>query len=189
MLQLLSSGARFAVASALWLGASSLAPLRADAALLGLLEVPGIPGESIAPLPDQIDVLSYQLGLTPPSSGKAKGQGLEACGTKRASLLNEISVTKSIDKASPKLFVAAALGTIFPTVTLRIYQPDPLFNYLTVTLTNALVSSITNGGESSDSDRPSETVQFAYASIDISYAKPGGTPADTAQATWSVCER
>jgi hypothetical protein len=52
-------------------------------------------------------------------------------------------VTKPIDKASPKLFVAAALGTSLPTVTLRIYQPDPLFNYLTVTLTIVVSSSRT----------------------------------------------
>ena len=174
----------FVLPATFCLAAAVFAPAPAHAGFLAVLDVPGIPGESVTPLPDQIEVLSYSLGVSPLPT-----KATSSCGGKRGALANTISITKRIDKASPKLFVAAVLGTVFPTVTLRVFRPDPLFNYLTVTLTNAVVASIKNGGAGSDSDQPREDVSFSYAAIQISYSKPDGVPADATNASWTVCEK
>ena len=165
------------------LAGATLIPIPCAALFDAFLDVPGIPGESTAPeAPGQIDVISFGSSVTPSRSVGT------ACGAKSGKIVNSFFVSKQIDKASPKLFLAAAQGTNFATVTLRLFKPDPTtgspVNYVTITLSNAVVSSINGGGVHSDD--PQETVTFAYAAIQYDYAKPGGGPAGVSSAAWTT---
>ena len=179
-----SSSVRRRVAAMALVGAT-LVPIPCAALFDAFLDVPGIPGESTAPIAGQIDVISFGSTV---ESAQSKASSL-GCAAKEGKIANSIFVTKQIDKASPKLYLAAAQGTNFPTVTLRVFRADPmgtLVNYLTITLSNAVVSHINGGGAESDADNPHETVTFAYAAIQYDYAKPGGGPADASSAVWTT---
>lgn len=167
------------------LAGTTLIPIPCAAVFDAFLDVPGIPGESTSPLATgQIDVVNFGSSVTPTKSIGS------ACGGKEGKIANGLFVTKQIDKASPKLYLAAAKLMHFPTVTLRIFRADPVtgtpINFLTITLTDAIVSSINGGGAESDVENPLETVTFAYAAIQYDYAKPGGTPADASSAAWTT---
>jgi type VI secretion system secreted protein Hcp len=167
------------------LAGATLIPIPCAAVFDAFLDVPGIPGESTSPLATgQIDVVSFGSSVTP---AKIFGSG---CGGREGKIVNAFFVTKQIDKSSPKLYLAAAKLTNFPTVTLRAFRADPVtgtpVNFLTITLTDAVVSSINGGGAESDVENPLETVAFAYAAIQYDYAKPGGTPADASSAAWTT---
>ena len=130
-------------------------------------------------------MLSYSLDIA--SFGKFKGSS--ACSSKEAKVADSITIGKATDKASPKLFMAAALGTRFPTATLRLYTTVPsVLNYLTITMTDAMITAIHNGS-SSDTGGTTENVTFAFASVNFEYAKEdagGGTP-EVTTSTWSTC--
>lgn len=179
-----SSSVRRRIAVMMLVGAA-LIPIPCAALFDAFLDIPGIPGESTSSVaPGQIDVASFGSTVAP---SKTIGS---ACAAKAGKIANSIFVTKQIDKASPKLYLAAAQGMNFPTVTLRVFKPDPVtgvpVNYLTITLSDAIVSSINGGGAQSDVESPHETVTFAYAAIQYDYAKPGGGPADVSTAAWTT---
>ena len=152
------------------------------------LEIAGIPGEAVAPLPGQIEVLSFSLDNVETASQRAAKKA-EVCGGKSLPSVQSAIVTKVLDKASPKLFQAAALGTALPTVTLHLFKSGPVpVEYATIELTNALVAAIHNGGSTTD-DLPTETVRFSYGQIKWTYVTDGsGGPPETSVAAWSVCE-
>lgn len=152
------------------------------------LEIPGIPGEAAAPLPGQIDVLSFSFDNVA-VIGQRPAKKPEVCGGKRQPSVQSITVTKLLDKASPKLYEAAALGTPLPTVILHLFK-DVLgpTEYATVELTDTLISSIKSGGAADDF--PTETVSFTFGKIKWTYTKTdsaGGNP-ETTTAAWNVCE-
>jgi type VI secretion system Hcp family effector len=145
------------------------------------MNVPGIPGEAtFPPAAGQIDVLSVGWDV---SHTKAVGA---ACGGRTGKLdFSGFCITKHVDKASPKLFVAAAQGTVFPTVTLSLFKAADVTPYTQYNLTNALVASVQTGS-GTDPDRPTESVCFNFAAIATSV-----TPADPADppvvSGWNVC--
>jgi len=116
------------------------------------------------------------------------------CGGQGGVLVDSLTITKKIDKATPKLFMAAATGSALPSVTLTFYKSDaggqPAL-YLSIVLSNAFVSAIDNGGASSSGDLPTENVSFSFAKVAVTYvpqATPGVTPGATT-ASWNVCDR
>ncbi len=172
--------------AALALAAAIVAPAQSRALFDAFLDVPGIPGEATSPLgPNQIAVLSYSVDIG--TYGKFRGSG--ACTAKEPKMADSITVTKTTDKASPKLLTAAAIGTRFPTATLRLFETSPpMLNYLTITMTNALITAIRNGGTSSGTEVATEQVTFSFASVTYEYVKldVGGVPESTSS-TWSTC--
>jgi type VI secretion system secreted protein Hcp len=149
-------------------------------------DIPGIPGESVSVLaPGQIDVRSIQFGSGRAASAIAKQKGSAACGAKAGPQIGQLVITKGTDKASPKLFMAAAAGTRFPTVTITFFKDDPSgpTQYLKIKLTDALVDSISSAGASSDT--PTENVSLSFASMETTYSKIGN-PDETATAAFCL---
>src|SRR5215471_9519822 len=71
------------------------------------LSLPGIPGDSTdANHPNWINVQQFQFGVS---------RGLQA----NAPLLSDLSVLKSVDRASPRLALQCALGTALTNATLQ----------------------------------------------------------------------
>jgi type VI protein secretion system component Hcp len=83
--------------------------------------------------------------------------------------VHDISITKKIDKSSPLLFKACANGKHFPTVVLTMRKAGKgQETYLTITLTNVLISSYQTGGHA---DQPTESLSLNFTKIEYKYAK------------------
>ncbi len=79
----------------------------------------------------------------------------------------ELTVTKRYDKSSPLLFVACASGKHYPKVLIEMRKAGGApQEYLKITLTNTLISSIqlTGGGAP-----PTETIKFNFGATEVEY--------------------
>ena len=108
-----------------------------------------------------IDILGWAWGL---SSSPVRTGG----GAPKASF-QDISFTKYLDKASTALMMALAKGTFIPVCTLLVRKVgDPQQKYLVITLTKALVTSISAGGSGGE-DRFIENVTINFAQVKVEY--------------------
>jgi hypothetical protein len=96
----------------------------------------------------------------------ASGAGGARTGAGKTAV-HDISITKTVDKASPKLFQACTSGKHFPTVkiTLRKAGGKP---YLTYKLTDVLVSSY-QFAKAGGSTIPEEHISLNFTKLEISY--------------------
>lgn len=144
------------------------------------VKIDGIPGESKSSKhANEIEISSFQWGVARPvdsstglSTGKVK--------------FNPFTITKTIDRASPLFFQAAAQGTKLPTVTLTLNRGGATqLDYLTITLTDVLVTSYQLG---SGGDNPAESVSFSFGKIEMSYQpqKSDGSLDAVVKAGWNV---
>jgi type VI secretion system secreted protein Hcp len=137
------------------------------------LNIAGVPGESRdSNHPGQIDVLAWSWGLSNPSSvtpGGGNSGGIPS--------IQDISLTKYVDKASPVLMLACSKGTKYSTMTLAMRKSGTIGrDYLVITLTDAIVTSVTNGGSGGD-DRFTESIKISFAKVKLEYyeQKPDGS--------------
>lgn len=133
--------------------------------------------------PAWIEVSSMQFGISNPVT---LGGGTITAGKATGSAL---TITKSLDRSSPPLFLGCAQGTRYPTVTLELTATgsEVAYTYYKITLTNVMVSNL---GTSTGGDRPTESVSLSYEKITTDYfmidPKTGTVPqTPTATATWS----
>ena len=115
---------------------------------------------------DEIEVLSFSWGV---AQQTAQGQGPGAAGGRTE--VQDFSIVKNYDAASPRLFVAACTGQHLQSAlfTVRKAGENPL-EFLKVTLSDVLVSSVTPAGSAAGAPSvPLETVSFNFAKIDIHY--------------------
>ncbi len=97
-------------------------------------------------------------------------------------------MSKSLDRSSPLLMLASAMGTNVTSVTLysqRVVNNVPT-DYNVIKLTNAKVSSVSQAGNLDGI--PSETVTFQYQRIEIDYTSfnTSGQPTGTTVFTWDT---
>jgi type VI secretion system secreted protein Hcp len=138
---------------------------QAFAAFDAFIKIDGVDGESKDDKhKGEIDIQSWSWGATQTGSMAAGGGG----GAGKVSM-QDFSFTKSIDKSSPKLFEALATGKHLKEVKLTLRGSSSV-EYLTITLTDVLVSSYSTGGSSGD-DRPTESVSLNFAQIKMSYVE------------------
>lgn len=146
------------------------------------LNVPGIPGEAtFPPAAGQIEAVTFSWGID-------HGTKATACGREGKLSFSAVCVIKHTDIASPKLLVASAQGTVFPTVMLSLYKASDLTPYSQWTLTNAIVSSVQTG-QAIDQDRPTETVCFNFAKVVQAVTPQNGAGGPPVIAGWDVCGR
>jgi len=130
----------------------------------------GIDGESTQGAhKNWIDIGSLQFGI-----GRAISNSVGAGANREASepSVSEITVTKTMDSASPKLFTESATGAAGKTVKIDLVSTgSPGNTYATYTLTNSLISgySVSTGG-----DRPSESISISFSKIEFKLT-PYGT--------------
>jgi type VI secretion system secreted protein Hcp len=123
-----------------------------------------IKGESLdAKHKDEIEVLSFSWGVNNAGSmafGSGGGEG-------KASF-HDLSFTHKIDKASPILFQACATGVHLKdaTITNRKAGKEQQ-EYLTIKMTDVIVTSVTHGTASNTDD--SEQVSLAFAKVSVEY--------------------
>lgn len=119
----------------------------------------------------EIELLGVSFKVTNPVSiGSASG----GAGSGKASF-SEIVVTKRVDKASPKLFLATAMATHYPQALITFFDTNKkgqLLLRFTIELTLVFVSSYQDGG---NLDGLSESISFSVGQIKLTEAASGET--------------
>jgi len=140
------------------------------------LKIEGIEGESAdataaqngskAAHGKEIDVLSWSWGLSQSGSSHFGGGG----GSGKVNV-QDISITKRIDRSSPNLIQSCCTGEHFKLASLVMRKAGgkkgPV-EYLTIKMNDVIVSSVTTGG-SGGSDILTENVSLNFASFNITY--------------------
>jgi type VI secretion system secreted protein Hcp len=157
------------------------------AAFDAFLKIEGIPGESRdSSHKEEIDVLSWSWGASNTGTHAGGGGG----GAGKVSM-NDLTVTKALDKSSPRLMLACAKGDLVRQAVLvcRSQEAEPV-EYLKITLSDILVSSYSTSGSAGGDDRPMESISFNFGRIEIEYipVDVNGVPEEPVRAAWDVVE-
>lgn len=171
------------------------------------LKIQGIEGESTAPGREgQIDVLSFSWGVSQPAFKMAIGVGA-GTGSPRAAF-KSFTISKRLDKATPKILETCARGRRVPTVEMTIVQRDegsPDRVLCAYKFTDVLITSVNISGEDAENtgsatggstvsasavgeDRPLETVTLNYSRMEVTYTgiQPDGTAASPVRWGWDL---
>jgi type VI secretion system secreted protein Hcp len=147
------------------------------------LKLDGIPGESAdAKHKGEIDVLAFSWGVS-----QAKGTGSGGGGGAGKAIFEDLLVVARTSKASPKLWLACASGQHIKSAVLTCRKPGKTpFEFLTITLTDVLVSSYEIDG--SDEELPLDQVALAFAKVETAYTPqdPTGKAQPPVKAGWDV---
>jgi type VI secretion system secreted protein Hcp len=135
------------------------------------LKIDGIEGES----PDskhskEIQLLSFSFGADQPASSNTGG----GAGTGKVNM-HDLSVLKSVDKSSPKLLVACATGQHIKSAVLTARKAGgDQHDYMIVTLSDVIVSSVQTSGQANGSDGlPTEQMSLNFSKINFEYKEQG----------------
>lgn len=129
----------------------------------GYIKLGDIKGESQdAKHKDWIEILSFSHGVSKPASatGASRRRG--------DVMMEDLVITKMLDKATPKLFEYATKGQVIPEVILDIVNSSRN-SYYTITLSNVMISSVNNGGSTSGQNEIMDQVSFNYEKITWTY--------------------
>jgi type VI secretion system secreted protein Hcp len=112
------------------------------------------------------DVLAWSWGLS--NSGTAHVGGGAGAGKVN---VQDVSVTKWIDKSSPDLMLATCNGKHFPkaVLTVRKAGEKPL-EYLVVTMEDCMITAVSTGGSGGE-DRLTENVTINFAKVKVNYVE------------------
>jgi type VI secretion system secreted protein Hcp len=126
-----------------------------------------------------ISVESWSWGVSNAVTGGGGGGG--GGGEGRATF-HDLTVTKTVDKASPELARRCANGQHIPDVTLTVDRPGGGNRpFLEIKLTNATITSVSPAG--SGDALPMEEVTFTYDQVRLKYTTRDG---DVVQANMVV---
>jgi type VI secretion system secreted protein Hcp len=134
-----------------------------------------IKGESLdSKHKDEIEVLSWSWGVVGPLRNSPK-QPQQPVGPGQPACAQDITIQKPVDKASPALFAKAAAGVPISTATFSVRKSgDNPQDFLVITLSDVLVTSVSQGGASGGGG-PSESVSFGFSSATVSYTPQSAT--------------
>lgn len=130
---------------------------------------------------DEIDVLAWNWGCAQSASFGAGGGG----GSGKVTL-QDLSLTKYVDKASTALAMAAFKGTHIKQAVLVVRKAgDKPLEYIKITLDNVIVSSLSTGGSGGE-DRLTENIGLNFAKFKIEYTAQSDTGGSggTSTASW-----
>lgn len=140
-------------------------------ALDTFMKLDGIPGESTDDAhKDWIELLTWSNAVSQPASSTASSSG---GGTAERVNHSDFSVTKLMDKASPKLYEFCCTGKPLKEVIVECCRAGgDKMKYLEVKMQNVIVSSVAPSAVASgDSSYPEESVSFNYGSIVYTYTQ------------------
>lgn len=152
------------------------------------LTIAGIEGEAVASGHEgEIDVLAWSWGMA--NSGTTHVVGPRAGGAGRARV-NDLSVSKSVDKATARLMRACLSGERITECSLSCYPSgvgadDAAF--LRITMTDCLVTSVGSAGQAGD-ERFEETLALNSAKVQVEYRPqdPPARPGSAEKMRWNI---
>lgn len=129
------------------------------------IKIGDVKGESKDPEhTEEIDVLAWSWAISQAGNGVTETGG----GADRVHM-QDLSVTKHLDKSSPVLLEMCCKATRIPTATLVVRTAGAKrIEFLTITLVDALVSSVSTGGRGGD-ERLTENVTLGFRKVAFSY--------------------
>jgi type VI secretion system secreted protein Hcp len=150
------------------------------------IEGPAIKGEALdSKHKDEIDVLAWSWGAS--NSGNAQMGG--GAGAGKVSV-QDLSITKYIEKSSTDLMLSTCNGQHHDTVTLVVRKAgtNPV-EYVKITMNEVLVTSLSTGGSGGE-DRLTENISLNFAKFKLEYTpqKKDGS-ADAVQTIgWDIAQ-
>lgn len=150
-----------------------------------LMKIPGVDGEALTKGHEkEIELGSFSMGASNPS-GVSSGSGSGAGKVDISSL----SISKSVDLSSAKLFQQCCAGKHFDTATIvcREAGGDAPVDYWTIKLTQVYIDNV-SWGASSGGGKPSESVSISFAKITFDYYSQDdkGAKKDKVSGGWDV---
>lgn len=144
------------------------------------LKIDGIAGESrVKGHENEIQIESFSWGATNTSSETRRASGKVS--------FSDFSFAKMLDKASPLLFQAVASGKRLPKVTFYgVSTGERAGDYLTITLSDVLVSSYQNSGASGGAPSDSFSVNFAKITFDYKPQNADGSFGTAVHGGWDL---
>jgi type VI secretion system secreted protein Hcp len=134
------------------------------------LKIDGIDGESSDDAHEgEIDVLAWNWGLS--QSGTTQlGRGGGGRGGAGKANVQDLSVVKYVDSASPKLMLACAKGTHLKDAVLTCLRAGggERVEFLKIELEHLIVSSVATSGSGGE-ERLTETVTLNFAQFKVTY--------------------
>jgi type VI secretion system secreted protein Hcp len=134
------------------------------------------------------DLLTFGQGLHQPGSG-ATGA------TRRRGdvILEDITCTKELDKASPKIAESVCKGKVFPKVEIDLtasYTDEGRVTYYRYELTNVMVTSYNISGSGQAEDVPVEDFSLNFEEIKVTYTENDakGKKKGNVEYSWKVEE-
>ncbi len=117
---------------------------------------------------EEIDVLSWCWGMSQEASAIGGGGGAGKVN------VQDLSFTKYIDKATPKLFESCVKGTRHETATLTLTRTsagtdgsEPV-EYFVITMSDCVVTSVSTC-DNGNGDRPTEEVTLNFSQVEVIY--------------------
>ena len=134
------------------------------------------------------DVASFSQGLMQPgsaSTGPTRRRG--------DVVVEDIQVSKELDKASPKIAEAVCKGKVFPKVEIHLtasYTDAGRVTYYAYELKNTLVTSYNISGSGQSEDVPMENFSLNFEEIKVTYteADSKGKSKGNVEYSWKVEE-
>lgn len=151
------------------------------------IEGPKVEGESVIKGHEKdIDVQSWGWGMTQSGSMHVATGG----GTGKVSV-QDIHLSKKVDKASPVLMKHCCSGEHFDKATLFVYKAggDKAVDYMTIKMEKVLISSVTHGGHGGD-DTINESISLNFSKYELEY-KPQtekGAPSAGVIQKWDIAK-
>lgn len=134
---------------------------------------------------DEVDVLSWSWGMSQSGTTHMGGGG----GSGKVAV-QDISVTKHVDKGSPVLALACMTGKHFKQGLLTIRKAgDKPLEYLKIKMDEVIITSISHGGSGGE-DRLTETISLNFAKVGFVYTpqKPDGSGDAAVEAVYNIAE-
>ena len=112
----------------------------------------------------EIDVLSWSWGMS--NAGSAHAGGGAGAGKVN---VQDLTFTKWVDKATPKLALACCSGKHFKDATLVVRKAgEKPVEYLKIKMDKVFISSISTGGSGGE-DRLTENVTLNFSKVSLDY--------------------
>lgn len=150
------------------------------------IEGPPIKGEALDDKhPDEIDVLAWSWGLA--NSGNAQVGGGAGAGKVN---VQDISITKYIDKGTADIFLSTCNGQHHETATLVVRKAGTTpVEYLKITMTEVLITSQSLGGSGGE-DRLTENISLNFAKVKVEFTpqKKDGSADATLTQCWDIAK-
>ena len=151
------------------------------------LKIEGIAGESTdVKHKGEIDVESFSWGVSQSASPGASGAG----GLAGKATFEDLNVVTPFSRASPRLLEACATGQHLPeaVLTARRAGGKAQFEFMTLTLSDVLVSTYRTSGAGADASVPSDQFSLAYSKLQIEHKaqSPSGGSGDVTVAGFDV---
>jgi type VI secretion system secreted protein Hcp len=131
----------------------------------------------------EIDVLSWSWGMG--NSGSAHAGGGAGAGKVH---VQDLTFTKWVDKATPKLALACCCGQHFKDATLVVRKAgEKPVEYLKIKMDVVFVSCISTGGSGGE-DRLTENVTLNFSKVSLDYIPQDdkGAPGTAIPMTWDI---